>query len=94
VLDRLLEKAAAGAETGVGEYRVDPPEALEGGGDQRLDLVPLGDVAADREGAIAATELRDQLLERLGSARGERQPVAPGRGAGGGGADPAAGAGD
>ena len=43
---RLLEEAALGAEAGVGEEDVEPAEALERGGDERLLVVPAGHVAA------------------------------------------------
>ena len=57
VLGRLVEEAARGAEAGVGEGDVEPPEAVERGGDHRLLLLPLGHVAADREGALGAAQL-------------------------------------
>ena len=94
VLDRLLEEAARGAEAGVGEDRVDAAEALERGRGHRLDLVPLGDVAAHRQRPLLAAELAGELLERLQPPRRQHQPVAAGRRPRGRGADAAAGAGD
>ena len=75
MLDRLLEEAARGAEAGVGEDGVDAAEALERRGGHRLDLVPLGDVAAHGQRPLLATELADQLLQRLQPPRRQHQPV-------------------
>lgn len=94
MLDRLLEEAARGAEAGVGEDRVDPPEALERRSGHRLDLVPLGDVAAHGQRPLLAAELGDQLLQGLQPPRGKHQPVAPGGSAGRRRTDTAAGPGD
>ena len=52
-------------------------EALDRGRRHRLDLVPLGDVAAHRERPLLAAELGGELLERLQPPRREHQPVAP-----------------
>ena len=76
VLDRLLEEAAGGAEAGVGEDGVDAAEALQRRRGHRLDLVPLGDVAADRQRPLLAAELRGQLLQLLQPPRRQHQPVA------------------
>ena len=78
VLDRLLEEAARGAEAGVGEDRVDSPEVLQRRRGQRLDLVPLGDVAAHRDRPLLAAELRGQRLQLLQPPRRQHQPVAGG----------------
>ena len=47
VVDVALLEAAWRAEAGVGEGDVDPPEGVERGLDERLLLVPLGDIAGD-----------------------------------------------
>ena len=41
----------------------------------RLDLVPLGDVAAHRERPLLAAELADELFERLQPSRRQHQPI-------------------
>jgi len=63
VLGRLLEEAPGGAEAGVGEDRVDPPEALQRRGCQGLDLIPLGDVARDGDRPLGSAELGGERLE-------------------------------
>src|SRR3954471_8824911 len=95
LLRRLGGEAALGAEASVGEDDVDAAEALERGGGHRLLLVPLGDVAGDRERALVAAQLRGQSLEAVARARREHEAVTlRGGGVGGGGADAARRAGD
>ena len=95
MLRRLLEESALGAEAGVGEHRVDPPEGLERGPGQGLHLIPLADVAAHRDRLVGAAELLAQRLEPILAPGAEDEPVAGPRGAAGGsGTDPARGARD
>ncbi len=94
MLGRLLEEAAGGAEAGVGEDRVDAAEPLQRPRRQRLDLVPLGDVAGDRDRRLGTAELGRQSLERLASPRREDQAVPIGSHACRRGADAATGSGD
>ena len=81
VLGVVAEKAARGAEAGVGEGDVEAAEALEGAARPAPPAVPLGHVAADRERALAAAELGGQRLELVHRARGQHQAVAGLRGA-------------
>src|SRR5918999_3759251 len=93
VLDALLEEAALGAEAGVGEVGVHAAEALEGGGDEGLLVVPVGDVAAYGDGGVSAAELlgeSGQLV--LGAGREDHAVAELDRPPGGGGADAGAGA--
>ena len=63
--------------------------------DHRLLLIPLGDVAADRECALRAAKRVGELTQAVGRARGEHEAVAGlGGVAGGRGADAARRAGD
>ena len=78
VLGRLLEEAARRAEAGIGKDHVDPPKALERGRSHRLDLIPLGDVAAHRQRPLVTAELLNQLLERLEPPRRQHESVAIG----------------
>ena len=95
VVDVALLEAARRAEAGVGERDVDPPVGVERGLDERLLLVPLGDVAGDGDRALVAAELLGEGVDLVRGARGEDEAVAGLRGvAGGGGADAAGGAGD
>ena len=94
VLDRLLEEAAGGAEACVGEDGVDPAEVGQRPRRQRLDLVPLGDVALDGDRRLRAAQLGGQVLERLAPPRREYQAVPIGGQARRRGADSAARAGD
>jgi hypothetical protein len=61
---------------------------------QRLDLVPLGDIAPDRDRSARATQLGGQVLERIPPPRRQYEAVPVGRQARRRGADPTAGAGD
>src|SRR6188472_64200 len=79
VLRRLLEEAARGAEAGVGKYDVDAPEALDRCSGHRLDLAPLGDVAAHGKRSLLATKLGNKLLQRLQPPSRQNQPVLGGR---------------
>ena len=95
LLGRLLQEAAGGAEAGVGEDRVEAPEALDGGLDEALVVLEVGHVGAHGERAVVSAELTGQRLELLLRAGAEHQPVAGlGGGAGGRLADPGRGAGD
>jgi hypothetical protein len=75
VLDVRLEETARRAEAGVGEHDVELPERVERRGDHALLVLPLGDVAADRERALRI-ELTREPGELLLRARREHQPVA------------------
>ena len=57
----LLEKAALGAEPGVGEDGVEPAEGLDRRGGERLVVGPLGDVAAHGDRLVGAAELVGEL---------------------------------
>jgi hypothetical protein len=95
VLDRLLEEAALGTKAGVGEERVEPAEALERGGHERLLVFPAGHVAAHGQSVLGTAELLGEPLELLLGARGQHHALAElDRAAGGGGTDAGAGAGD
>ncbi len=95
VLGIVAEKAARGAEAGVGEGDVEAAEALEGLRHHRLLLSPVGHVAGHGQRALRAAELVGQRFELVHRARGEHQAEAVLRGAaGGGGADAGARAGD
>ena len=94
VLRALLQEPARGAEAGVGEEGVQTAELLQRGGHGGLLVVPLGHVAAHGQGGAVA-QLGGQVVDLVLGARGQHHaPSVGGRGAGGGGADSAAGAGD
>jgi hypothetical protein len=94
MLGRLLEEAAGGAESGVGEDRVDAAELVQRPRRQALDLVPLRDVAGDRDRRLGTAELSGQGLERLASARRKYKAVPIGSQAGRRRTDAATGPGD
>ena len=66
VLRVLLEEAARGAEAGVGEHDVDPPELVERALHERLLVLPLGDVAADGERRRSRSAQRLRACPRSG----------------------------
>ena len=71
------------------------PKRSSAARDHRLDLVPLGDVAVDRQRPLLAAELGGQLLASAPARRAARtRRCVAGGGPRGRGADPAAGAGD
>lgn len=74
MLGRLLEEAAGGTEAGVGEDRVDATELVQPACRQRLDLIPLGDVAGDRDRRLRTAELeaRSSSASRLRAASTRR----------------------
>ena len=72
----LSWKPRRGAEAGVGERDVDPPVGVERGLDERLLLVPLGDVAGDGERTLGAAELLGERGELVLRAGGEDEAVA------------------
>jgi len=76
VLGRLLEEAALGSETGVGEDDVDAPEVMQRGPDHVLLLAEVRDVAGDSDRALGAAELLGERLELVGRAGGEHEAVA------------------
>jgi hypothetical protein len=94
-LGRLLEKAALGAEAGVGEDGVEAPERLDCRGREGLVVGPLRHVAAHGDGLLGPAELVCELGELLLATCRKHQAVALlGSLASRRGADPARGAGD
>ena len=95
MLGRLGCESPRRSEPGVRERHVEAPEPLERRLHERLLLLPLGHVAGHGDRALGAAQLLGERLDAVGGARAERQPIAGLGGlAGGGGADPAGGAGD
>jgi hypothetical protein len=72
----------------VGEHHVQPAQRAVYFADQGEQLIPVGYVAADRQGPVRAAEIRGQGPERAWPAASEHHPVAgPGGRPGGGRAD-------
>ncbi len=75
LLGRFLEKAALGAEAGVGEDGVEAAESVDRRGGEALVVLPLGDVAANGDRGLVAAELLGQLPELVLAAGRKHQAV-------------------
>ena len=75
------QEPARPAEARVGEHGVDPAErAQQRARDHLLLLIPLRDIAADRDRAVLSAELARERLQALQRAGGEHQaPAGPRR---------------
>ncbi len=76
MVDRVREEASLAAEACVCPGGVEPAEVLEGDGDRRLLVGPLGHVTLDSDGAVVATELLGQRFEPADRAGGKHEPPA------------------
>ena len=63
---RLGDRPERAADAGVVEQDVEPAEALDGGADQRLDVVLLGDVGAQEQQPVRVGDLVDEALAVVG----------------------------
>src|SRR5207302_11383159 len=95
-LDGVILEEHVAPVAGIVDQQIDPPAALEDGGDGALDARPLGDVASERMGlAPGAPDLARERLEAVGPAGEECDAHAARREVAGElGSDAARGAGD
>ena len=66
----LFEETAAGAEAGVGEDGVEAAEGVQRGLSELLLVLPVGDVAADGEGATRVGRI--EVLQAADAEEAER----------------------
>ena len=66
ILDIALFRAhGAGAQTGIGQHHIQPPEPVGGRGKHHLLLIRIGDIAGHRQGVLLA-QFSDKSFQLVG----------------------------